>query len=215
MDRFAALGAFVAVARAKSFSGAARELRLAKSAVSRHIGTLEDELGARLFHRTTRSLSLTEAGRGYFGRAERILADLDDADRAVSNLQAAPRGGLRISAPMSFGFLHLAPAIADFLARCPDVTVDLRSNRGRLRRRCQDHDTAGFEPHRPASGPCAQGCVREPRISCVTRQASASARPEGSRVPVVQQPPIGAGMAFRRPGRLDLASGREGAAQSQ
>jgi len=128
MDRFAALQAFVAVAEVKSFSEAARRLRLAKSAVSRQVGALEADLGVRLFHRTTRSLSLTEAGRGYFERAERILADLDEADLAVSHLQAAPRGRLRVSAPMSFGFLHLAPALSDFLARYADVTVDVAMN---------------------------------------------------------------------------------------
>jgi DNA-binding transcriptional LysR family regulator len=81
MDRFAALQAFVAVAEARSFSEAARKLRLAKSAISRQISDLEANLGVRLFHRTTRSLSLTDAGRGYFERAERILADLADANR--------------------------------------------------------------------------------------------------------------------------------------
>ncbi len=128
MDRFAALQAFVAVAEAKSFSEAARRLRFAKSAISRQISDLEADLGVRLFHRTTRSLSLTEAGRGYLERTERILADLADADRAVSHLQAAPRGRLRVSAPMSFGFLHLAPALGDFLLRNPDVTVDVAMN---------------------------------------------------------------------------------------
>ena len=128
MDRFAALQAFVAVAEARSFSEAARKLRLAKSAISRQISDLEADLGVRLFHRTTRSLSLTDAGRGYFERAERILADLADANRAVSHLQASPRGRLRVSAPMSFGFLHLAPALGDFLVRYPDVTVDIAMN---------------------------------------------------------------------------------------
>jgi DNA-binding transcriptional LysR family regulator len=125
MDRFAALEAFVKVAETRSFSEAARQLRVAKSAVSRHVSALEAELGARLFHRTTRSLHLTEAGRGYFERAARILSDLEDADRAVSSLQAAPRGRLRLSAPMSFGFLHLAPALADFMLRYPEVEVDV------------------------------------------------------------------------------------------
>ena len=105
MDQLAALRAFVAVAEAQSFSSAARALRIAKSAVSRQVSDLEFDLGARLIHRTTRSLSLTEAGRAYFERATRILADLDDANRAVGELQAAPRGRLRISAPMSFGWL--------------------------------------------------------------------------------------------------------------
>ncbi|HKN27373.1 MAG TPA: LysR family transcriptional regulator [Roseiarcus sp.] len=128
MDRFAALEAFVRVAEAQSFSEAARRLRVTKSVVSRYVGALEAELGVRLLHRTTRSLSLTEAGRGYFERAARILSDVEDADRAVSQLRAAPRGRLRVSAPMSFGFLHLAPALIDFLARFPEVTVDVAMN---------------------------------------------------------------------------------------
>ena len=110
------------------FPQAARRLRSSKSAVSRNVGALESELGVRLFHRTTRSLTLTEAGRGYFERATRILADLEEANLAVSQLQSAPRGRLRVSAPMSFGFLHLAPALPDFLARYPEVAVDLAMN---------------------------------------------------------------------------------------
>jgi len=128
MDRFAALQTFVAVAEAKSFSAAAQKLRLAKSAVSRQISDLECALGVRLLNRTTRSLSLTEVGRGYLDRATRILGDLEDADRAASFAQATPRGRLKVSAPMSFGFLHLAPVLSDFLALYGDVTVDLVMN---------------------------------------------------------------------------------------
>jgi DNA-binding transcriptional LysR family regulator len=125
MDRFAALEAFVRVAETQSFSEAARRLGSSKSAVSRNVGALEAELGARLFNRTTRSLNLTEAGRAYFERVSRILADLDDADRALGQLQASPRGRLQVSAPMSFGFLHLAPALPEFLTRFPEVEVQL------------------------------------------------------------------------------------------
>ena len=119
MDRLAAMEAFVRVAETQSFSQAARRLRQSKSAVSRHVGALEAELGVRLFQRTTRSLALTEAGRGYFERATRILADIEEANLAVSELQAAPRGRLRVSAPMSFGFQHLAPALPDFSRSIP------------------------------------------------------------------------------------------------
>ncbi len=128
MDRFAAIEAFVAVAEARSFTAAAAKLGATKSAVSRLVGQLEAQLGARLFHRTTRSLTLTEAGESYFERGSRILQDLQEADSAISQLQAAPRGRLRVSAPMSFGFLHLAPALHDFLERFPDLTVDLSLN---------------------------------------------------------------------------------------
>ena len=117
--------AFVAVVEAGSFSAAAQKLRSSKSLVSRQIAALETELGARLFHRTTRSLTLTEEGRGYHARLVRILGDIDEANLSVSALQAAPRGRLRINAPMSFGYLHLAPAVPDFLAQYPEVEVDL------------------------------------------------------------------------------------------
>lgn len=128
MDRLAALQAFSEVAATGSFSEAARRLRSSKSAVSRHVAALEADLGARLFHRTTRSLTLTEAGGGYLERVSAILADLAEADAAVSELQSAPRGKLRVNAPMSFGFLHLAQALPEFLALYPDVTMDLAMN---------------------------------------------------------------------------------------
>ncbi len=125
MDRLASLTAFVRVAETGSFSEAARRLGMSKSVISRQVAALEAELGARLFQRTTRSLTLTEAGHGYVEQVSRILADLEAADASVSRLQAAPRGRIRVSAPMSFGFLHLAQAIPDFLKRYPEVAIDL------------------------------------------------------------------------------------------
>ena len=128
MDRFASLEAFVKVAETRSFSEAAVRLRASKSGVSRAISALEAELGARLFHRTTRTLTLTEAGRSYLERVKRILDDLADADESVNALQAAPRGLLRINAPMSFGFLHLVPALPHFAALYPEITLDVVMN---------------------------------------------------------------------------------------
>ncbi|MCA0406984.1 MAG: LysR family transcriptional regulator [Proteobacteria bacterium] len=128
MDRFAEVEAFVRVAETESFSGAARRMGASKSAVSRLVSALESRLGARLLHRTTRALTLTEAGKGYLERARRILADIEEADQCVGELQAAPRGRLRVNAPMSFGFLHLAPAIPDFMALYPEVEIDLSMN---------------------------------------------------------------------------------------
>lgn len=128
MDRLGNMEAFVRVAEAKSFSEAARRLRSSKSLVSRQVAALETELGVRLFHRTTRSLSLTEEGRGYHAQVTRILSEIEEANMSVSQSQAAPRGRLRVSAPMSFGILHLAPAIRDFLTRYPEVELDLSLN---------------------------------------------------------------------------------------
>ena len=125
MNRLSAIESFVKVAELKSFSEAAARLNTSKSVVSRHVAALEAQLGLRLFHRTTRAITLTEAGRGYFERVSQILLDLEDADQSVSHLQALPRGRLKVSAPMSFGFLHLAPALADFLAQYPELEVDV------------------------------------------------------------------------------------------
>jgi DNA-binding transcriptional LysR family regulator len=128
MDRLGTMEAFAAVVESGSFSAAARRLRTSKSLISRQVAALEAQLGARLFHRTTRSLTLTEEGRGYHAQVVRILGDIAEANLSVSALQAAPRGRLRIAAPMSFGYLHLAPAIPDFLTLYPEVEIDLTMN---------------------------------------------------------------------------------------
>lgn len=128
MDRLGTMEAFVRVAETKSFSEAARRLRSSKSLVSRQVAELEGNLGVRLFHRTTRSLTLTEEGRAYMAQVTRILGEIEEANLSVSATRAAPRGRLRVSAPMSFGILHLAPAIPLFLARYPEVELDLNLN---------------------------------------------------------------------------------------
>ena len=128
MDRMAALEAFVKVCETKSFTEAASRLGQSKSAISRLISGLESDLGTRLLQRSTRMLTLTEAGQSYYERMSRILSDVEEANRAVSQLQAAPRGRLRVNAPMSFGFLHLAGVLPDFMQRYPEVRIDLVMN---------------------------------------------------------------------------------------
>ncbi|MBF0169154.1 MAG: LysR family transcriptional regulator [Alphaproteobacteria bacterium] len=128
MDRLACLRSFLRIAETRSFSEAARHLRLSKSLISRQISALEAELGVVLISRTTRRLSLTEAGLSYAERCSRVLADLDDADLAVSRLQVVPRGRLKVTAPMSFGTLHLSPALSSFIERYPEIEIDLALN---------------------------------------------------------------------------------------
>lgn len=128
MDRLAALTAFAAVAEAGSFAAAARRLGRSTSRLSRQVAELEAALGIRLLHRTTRALTLTEAGRSYHEQVARILAELEAADLSVGRLQAAPRGRLRVAAPMSFGVLHLAPALPAFLDRYPEIDLDMAMN---------------------------------------------------------------------------------------
>ncbi len=128
MDTLEGLPVFVRVVREGSFSAAARVLELTPSAVSKQIGRLEDRLTVRLFNRTTRRLSLTEEGAAFYERASRILADLEDAAESVSSLKAVPRGRLRVTLPTAFGILHLLPALPDFIARHPEVTLEIDLN---------------------------------------------------------------------------------------
>lgn len=125
LDNLAAMAVFARVVEDRSFTQAADALGRSKSAVSKAVSQLEDRLGARLLNRTTRRLSLTEAGTAYYERAARILAEAAEADSAVSALQDEPRGTLRINAPMSFGQRHLAPAIGGFLERYPELRLDI------------------------------------------------------------------------------------------
>jgi DNA-binding transcriptional LysR family regulator len=128
MDRFRLMQTFVRVAEVGSFSAAARTMRSSKAVVSKYIGLLEEQLAVRLFNRTTRQIRLTAEGRDYLQRCKMILADLDEAERSVKDQHAAPRGLLHISAPMSFGVRHLAPAIAEFIEIWPDIEIDLDMN---------------------------------------------------------------------------------------
>jgi DNA-binding transcriptional LysR family regulator len=125
MDKLDAMRAFVKVVQHNSFSEAARELRLSRSAVSKYVNELEKELGVQLLNRTTRTASLTEQGLSYYERSKSILTDIEEAERDLSSKQKAPKGLLRINAPMSFGTLHLSRVVADFMQRYPDLRIQL------------------------------------------------------------------------------------------
>lgn len=121
---------FARVVRAGSFTAAAAELRMPKSTVSRKVTDLEARLEARLLERTTRKLSLTDVGRTYYDYCTRIAAEIEDAERAVSSLQETPRGLLRVTAPLNIAWL--APIVSEFLARYPDVRLELISSARRV-----------------------------------------------------------------------------------
>jgi DNA-binding transcriptional LysR family regulator len=125
MDKLNSIRAFTKVVQHSSFAGAARDLRLSRSAVSKHVMELEEELGVQLLSRTTRSVTATENGQAYYERCLAVLSDLEEADLAATRLQVEVRGLLRINAPMSFGTLHLARAVADFMERYPDLRIQL------------------------------------------------------------------------------------------
>jgi len=125
MEGFSAIPVFVAVVESASFSAAARDLGISKSAVSKRINLLEQQLGVKLLQRTTRKLSLTEAGQQYYQYAAQAYHSAKQAEDVVAQLQGEPQGRLRINTPMSFGRLHIAPLIAKFLALYPKISIDM------------------------------------------------------------------------------------------
>jgi len=127
MDRLESMAVFVRAVERGGFSAAAAELGLSGTMVGLHVRALEDRLGARLLNRTTRQ-SLTEVGRLYYERCRQILGDVEAADASAAELQGAPRGRLKVTAPVSFGVHALTPACADYLALYPEVRLDLVVN---------------------------------------------------------------------------------------
>lgn len=125
MEGIGAIPVFVAVVENGGFAAAARKLGVSKSAVSKRITQLESRFGVQLLHRSTRRISLTEAGERYFAHAVEALAAAREAEDSVAQLQGTPQGRLRINTPMSFGRLHVAPMVPDFLKRYPGVQIEM------------------------------------------------------------------------------------------
>lgn len=128
MDRFDELNAFITVVDRGSFSAAAEQIGIVKSAVSKKVADLEGRLGIKLLNRTTRKLSLTEAGRGFYDRAKQIMHDLSEAESAVASEYAALQGTLKVAAPLSFGLRYLAPAMNEFMAENTGLKLDVDLN---------------------------------------------------------------------------------------
>ncbi len=154
MDRFHAIEAFVKVVEAGSFAGAATRLSVSVSSVSRLVADLEAHLGARLLNRTTRRLSLTEAGRTFHEHGVQLLADLDEAEASASAEAVVPRGTLRITCGTTFGNAHLAGAVAAFMARHPQVRFDVE-----LSDRMTDLVDEGFDAALRIGGSAASNLV--------------------------------------------------------
>jgi DNA-binding transcriptional LysR family regulator len=125
MDTLEGMRTFATVVAEGSFSGAAERLDRSPQLVSKYVAQLEARLGVRLLNRSTRRLSITEAGQAYFDRCRQIVAEVDELESAVGDLSRAVRGTLRINAPMTFGMHHLTPAIAAFQDEHPDLEVEL------------------------------------------------------------------------------------------
>lgn len=125
IDRLTSMAVFVRATERRSFAAAAEEFGISSTMVGKHVRRLEERVGAKLLNRTTRQQSLTEVGRLYYERCKQLLADAAEADACAAELKAIPRGVLKIQAPVTFGSLQLAPALATYLHRFPDVKIDL------------------------------------------------------------------------------------------
>lgn len=128
MNRFENMETFIKVVEVGSMSGAADRLGIAKSAVSRRLKELEEHLGVELFHRTTRKMNLTDTGRAFYHRSVRITEDVLEAELATSQAHGELQGSLKIALPMSFGVMHIGPAINDFLQAHPQMKFELDFN---------------------------------------------------------------------------------------
>ena len=140
MDHISRVGIFIAVVQARSFAGAARDLGITSSAVSKQIQNLELNLQVKLLNRTTRNVSVTEEGAIYFERAKRALEDLEEAKEQIYELKSHPRGPLKVSLPLSLGVKYLGPVVAQFAATYPDVELDVS-----LDERFVDMASEGFD----------------------------------------------------------------------
>jgi DNA-binding transcriptional LysR family regulator len=167
MDKFEQMRAFTQVIVSGGFAAAARQMGLSRSTVNKLVIALENDLGVQLLHRSTRVVSPTETGLAFYERCVEILSSLDEAERSVTQLHAEPKGHLRVNAPMTFGTMYLAPALADFLMHYPELQLQLTLND-----RFIDPIEEGFdvtvriaEPQ-PMSSLLVQPLAPAPRVLC-------------------------------------------------
>ena len=168
MDNVKAIRLFLQAAQSGSLSGAGREFGLSPASVSRQISALEDDLGVRLLNRTSRRLSLTEAGQLYLQRAERWLQDLDEMREEVGQLAVRPRGRLRVQARISLGTQYIAPLIPGLLAKFPELDIDLWLTDSALDLTEHGIDVAVRTGYQSDSSLIARRIATSPRLVCAS-----------------------------------------------
>lgn len=159
---------FARVVEAGSFSAAAKALGQTRAAVSKQIAALEERVGAQLLKRTTRTMHLTEIGEEFYQRCARIAEEAAEAERAVANLQGAPRGRLRVAAPVTFGRRYLTPLVAPFLLEHRDISIELALSDAEPDRAPQDFDVAVRIAPRAPSGSIARLLAPSPHVLCAS-----------------------------------------------
>lgn len=133
---------FARVVEARSFSGAARRMNVSTSVVSKTVTRLERALGARLLNRTTRCISLTEIGSAFYARCEHIVVAAEEAHAMAAGMQATPRGVLKVDVPVSFGVLHIVPALEALLGSCPELQIDMTLHDREVNLAAEGYDVA-------------------------------------------------------------------------
>lgn len=166
MDKLTSMKVFAKVAQSGSYAAAAKELRISRAMATKHVMHLENTLGVRLFNRTTRRISLTEAGAAYLDRCVQIVEDIEETELSVTRLHTEPQGLLRISTPPFFGTFHLAPTIAAYLKQYPKVRVDLVVRGGAVDMMAEGLDLAIRLGELPDSSLVARKLASSPRVVC-------------------------------------------------
>lgn len=170
MDHLVAIGTFVRIAETGSLSAAARATRRSLPAVSRSLAQLEEHLGVRLLHRTTRRAHLTEAGQLYLERCKRLLAELDEANASVSDLEHSLAGPITVTAPILFGQMHVAPVLTEFLAAHAGVSANLLLTDRFVNIVEEGIDLAVRIGNLPDSGLVARRLATVRRVTCASPQ---------------------------------------------
>jgi DNA-binding transcriptional LysR family regulator len=181
MDRLTSMAVFVAAVERGGFAAAAARFAISPAMASKHVRSLEEHLGAKLLHRTTRRRSLTDAGRLYFDRCQAILAAVEAAEGGARGEEGAPHGTVRVSAPVSFGARCLAPALVDFLQRHPAVRIELMLNDRVVDLIEEEFDVAIRVGHLPDSTLVARPLA--PYRMCLCASPSYLARQRAPRTP--------------------------------
>jgi DNA-binding transcriptional LysR family regulator len=160
LDKMQEMASFVAVVDAGSFVGAAESTDLSKAAISRHVSDLEQRLGVRLLHRTTRRLSLTAEGQAFHARCKELLAAVDEAESEITSQLGQPSGLLRVNAPLTFGVLHLAPLWGRFADIHPKVSLDVTLGDRQVDLVDEGYDLVIRITHRSISRSTVRRCTR-------------------------------------------------------